>query len=35
MSESSSATRFIVVALVVLIAFAEAYIWLSGQWGWD
>jgi len=34
-SESSSATRFIVIALVVLIAFVEAYIWIKGQSGWD
>jgi hypothetical protein len=33
MSESSS-TRFIVIGLVILIAFAEAYIWISGQSGW-
>jgi hypothetical protein len=35
MASDSSATRFIVIALVVLIAIAEAYIWIAGQSGWD
>ena len=35
MSSESSATRFIVIALVALIALAEAYIWIAGQSGWD
>lgn len=35
MSETQSQKPLLVAAILLLIAFAEAFVWISGAKGWD